>query len=89
MGLILLYLLKVELEYGDTIQVLILDSFYILKNGPIHFETKVLDAAEGSIPKKLVRTIYSGFVMRELLQVLCDEGNVKSADPITEIQSLI
>ena len=52
------------------------------KSGSFTLETKVLDAAEGSIPHKLVRTIYSSYVNAGMLAF---EGNVTSANPITDV----
>ena len=74
------------LDYGDTnATAYIWTHSTSIKTGPHSFETKVLDAADGSIPKKLVRTVYSGFVNAGTFAGSVDEGNVKSADPITEI----
>ncbi|MDB0031523.1 hypothetical protein N9E34_08650 [Opitutales bacterium] len=72
------------LVYGDTNATAYLWTNSTLSKSAITLETKVLDAAEGSIPKKLVRTIYSGYVNAGTFAASADEGNVTSADPTTE-----
>ena len=71
-------------EYGDTSSSAYLWTNSTSSKSAITLETKVLDAAEGSIPKKLVRTIYSGYVNAGTFAGSADEGNVTSADPTTE-----
>ena len=71
-------------EYGDTSSSAYLWTNSTSSKSAITLETKVLDAAEGSIPKKLVRTIYSGYVNAGTFTGSADEGNVTSADPTTE-----
>ena len=74
-------------DYGDTSS-----SAYLWKNstssksGSFTLETKVLDAAEGSIPHKLVRTIYSNYVNAGTFTgSIYYEGNVTSANPNTDV----
>ena len=46
------------------------------KNGPVTLTTDVIDAAEGSIPEKLVRTIFAGLVV---------DANHSTVSPLTTV----
>ena len=60
------------LNYGDS-DSSVFTWVNSTKNGPVNLSTLVLDAAEGSIPEKLVRTIYADFVV---------DGNYTNSTPL-------
>ncbi|MBT3666716.1 MAG: hypothetical protein HN548_04490, partial [Opitutae bacterium] len=70
-------------DYGDTDS-----SFYTWinssKTGPFNLSTQVLDAAEGSIPNKLVRTIFDDFVNDANFSNATPLGLVYNTNSITE-----
>ena len=73
------------LDYGDTNTASYLWTNSTSSKSAITLETKVLDAAEGSIPHKLVRTIYRGYVNAATFAGSVYEGNVTSSNPTTEV----
>ena len=74
-------------DYGDTSSTAYLwTNSTSSKSGSFTLETQVLDAAEGSIPHKLVRHIYSSYVNAGTFAgSIYYEGNVTSANPTTDV----
>ena len=68
-------------EYGDTSSSAYLWTNSISSKSAITLETKVLDAAEGSIPDKLVRTIFGEFVNDTNFSNATPLGLVYNTDP--------
>ncbi len=54
------------------------------KNGPVTLTTNVIDAAEGSIPEKLVRTIFAGLVVDANHSTVSPLSTVYNYNSVTE-----
>ena len=83
-GLTRFILLEGGVVYGDTEA----DVFPLVSNTKqslTTLATQVIDAAEGYIPQKLVRTIYSGIVTASNVNSSTPLGKVYTTNPITEI----
>ena len=70
-------------DYGDT-DSSIYTWINSSKTGPVNLSTQVLDAAEGSIPNKLVRTIFNDFVNDANFTNATPLGLVYNTNSITE-----
>ena len=70
-------------DYGDT-DSSIYTWINSSKTGPVNLSTQVLDAAEGSIPNKLVRTIFDEFVNDANFTNATPLGLVYNTNSVTE-----
>jgi len=71
------------LNYGDS-DSSVFTWVNSTKNGPVNLSTRVLDAAEGSIPEKLVRKIFAGLIVDANHSSVSPQGIVYSYNSVTE-----
>ena len=83
-GLTRFILLEGGVVYGDT-ETDVHPVVSNTKQSLTTLSTQVIDAAEGYIPQKLVRTIYSGIVTASNLNSSTPLGKVYTTNPVTEI----